>query len=129
MKPKRLARAPIDTLVLQTGRELEARLRTLTTELDADDARPTRAERMRTLRPRIDEDSWRAYRRWAKGRNAYVHGEADGLPDRDAFLADFVEVRDALDALAAQPEPAEGPSLTWLALLVAAAVGYVVYAC
>jgi len=125
-----LCDADVDVLVLQSGRELERLGKALIPEeRDADNQPIMLGTRMFRLREVLDDQTWKAYRAWAKDRNAYVHGESDSISDRDEFYENYRIVYDALDDLIELEGSDEEESYTGVALAVAVCVGLLVYAC
>ena len=89
--------APLDTLVLESGRRIETLAKAVVTgERDAAGKPLMLGERMRLLRDRLDADAWRAYGGWSRARNAYVHAEEDAVPDPYVFYLQYAIVSAAL---------------------------------
>lgn len=129
MASKSLRKAEVDVLVLQSGRELERLARELVPDEKGPDGKPlTLGPRVYQLKGRLSPEAWAAFHRWSAARNAYVHGETASLPDRDAFLADYRELRQALEDLTAVEEP-EGDGMVGVALFVIAVVVTALLAC
>ncbi len=102
--PEALRDADTATLVVESGRHIEGLAKALVTARTDADGKPLMlGERMRELKARLDEPTWRAYRAWAAERNAYVHAEQTDLTDRDQFFEDYRAVATALGKLQGKP--------------------------
>ncbi len=98
--PKQLRDAEVATLVIESGRHLEALAKGLITAKTGPDGKPLMlGERMRDLKERLDKPTWLAYRAWSKERNAYVHAEQTDLTDRERFYENYTLVAAALGKL------------------------------
>ena len=96
--------ADVNTLVLESGRRIEALAKAIVTDEARPDGKPLMlGERMRLLRDRLDADVWRAYQAWSRARNAYVHAEEEAIPSAAAFHAHYRTVAEALERLTAVP--------------------------
>ena len=128
--PRRPATADVDSLVVQSGRELERAARVLVPEERDPEGKPLMlGPRMYRLRDRLDDDTWAAYHAWATERNAYVHGESEALTDPEAFRQNFTAVLEALEALSETADEPEAESLTPVVLVVLVGVLGLLYAC
>ncbi|MFK8057338.1 MAG: hypothetical protein AB8F78_14535 [Saprospiraceae bacterium] len=127
---KSLRKADLDTVVVQTGRQLEGAARELVPERTNQDGKPLMlGERMFRLKDHFEEDTWQAYQAWAGQRNKYIHNEIDSIPDKDEFIDNFEVVLDELEALASVEEESE-PEPVWMYVLLALVLaGLVFYAC
>ena len=128
--PRRPAQTAADSLVVQSGRDLERAARALVPEARDPDGKPLMlGPRMYRLRDRLDDDAWAAYQAWARERNAYVHGESEAIADPDAFRQNYEQTLAALTALTEASEPEAEESLTPIVVLVVAVVLGLLYAC
>ncbi len=98
--PEQLRDAAVGTLVIESGRYIEALAKKIVTAGTGPDGKPLMlGERMRELKDRLDEPTWQAYRAWSAERNAYVHAERSDLTDRERFFEDFAAVAAGLGRL------------------------------
>jgi hypothetical protein len=127
---KKLRKAELDVVVVQTGRQLEQAARELVPELTNIDGKPLMlGERMFRLKDHFNEDVWKAYQAWARQRNKYIHNEIDSIPDKEAFIENFELVLDELEALASIEEEPE-PEPIWIYIIFALAIcGLIYYGC
>ena len=117
---KKLRKADLDTLVIQSGRQLERAARELVPEERDPEGKPLMlGPRMYRLRDQLDEETWNAYQAWAAERNAYVHGQSDAISDREAFFDNYQEVREALEALNEQEQEEAGLPIALIVLSIA----------
>jgi len=127
---KKLRKAELDVVVVQTGRRLERAARELVPELTNIEGKPLMlGERMFRLKDHFDEEVWKAYQAWAQQRNKYIHNEIDSIPDKETFIENFELVLDELEALATvEDEPESEP--VWIYVILAFCIsGLVYYAC
>jgi len=127
---KKLRKAELDVVVVQTGRRLERAARELVPELTNIEGKPLMlGERMFRLKDHFDEEVWKAYQAWAQQRNKYIHNEIDSIPDKETFIENFELVLDELEALATIEEEPESESV-WIYVILAFCIsGLVYYAC
>ena len=101
--------ADLNTLVLESGRRIEALAREVNPDAAAPDGKPLLlGERMRLLRAHFGEEDWRAFRSWSRARNAYVHAEENAVPDIETFHTDYLRVVAALRAVVVPDAPLDG---------------------
>lgn len=128
--PPRPAKHESDSLVIQSGRELERAARALVPEARDPEGKPLMlGPRMYRLRDRLGDEVWEAYRAWARERNAYVHGESDAIADPEAFRQNFELTLEALTELADTPPAEREESITPIVLVVVAVALGLLYAC
>jgi len=124
---KKLRKADLDVLVLQTGRHLEQAARELVPEARDPEGKPLMlGPRMYRLRDQLADEDWEAYQSWAKERNAYVHGEADSLSDHESFHNNYEQVLAALQALATDEQEEEALPVGLILLALALVCGLLI---
>ena len=131
MPDRALRKADTDTLVVQTGRDLERLARRcVPEERDPEGQTLTLARRMYRLRDQLSDEAWAAYEAWAAARDAYQRGDADGLAHRKRFYRDYAAVAEELAALAEQPADAEdGEGVAWVVAVAVAVLCGLIISC
>ena len=105
-----LRTADLNTLVLESGRRIEALAKAATPDATEPNGKPLMlGERMRLLRDRLPDGDWRAFRSWSRARNAYVHAEGNTTPDVETLHGDYLRVTAALRQLAPATATAPAP--------------------